>query len=139
MPRVNPNLACERRAALVFIGTLVRLSQYSARFVVSSLSFPDTTVHHKQACTMYVITGGAVAPPRVLKASLRSRTARAAMRTFGLQALAALLRTLSPDEQVAMSVGASSAVQVSYIPVLLRSCRLLENGFGWLCDKRCCW
>lgn len=62
---------------------------------------------------MYVTTGGAVAPPQVLKASLRSRTARAAMRTFGLQALAALLRTLSPEEQVAMSVGASSAVQVS--------------------------
>lgn len=64
---------------------------------------------------MYVMTGGAVAPPRVLKASLRSRTSRAAMRTFGLQALAALLRILSPEEQVAMSVGASSAVQVSYM------------------------
>lgn len=73
---------------------------------------PDPT---KQACTMYVITGGAVAPPRVLKASLRSRTSRAAMRTFGLQALAALLRSLSPEKQAGMSVGASSAVQVSYI------------------------
>lgn len=73
---------------------------------------------------MYVITGGAVAPPSVLKASLRSRTARAAMRTFGLQALAALLRTLSPEDQVAMSVGASSAAQVSYIPVSIHNCRL---------------
>lgn len=72
---------------------------------------------------MYVMTGGAVAPPRVLKASLRSRTSRAAMRTFGLQALAALLRSLSPEEQAAMSVGASSAVQVS---LMLRgsSCRV---------------
>lgn len=89
---------------------------------------------------MYVITGGAVAPPQVLKASLRSRTARAAMREFGLQALAAFIRTLSPEEPVAMSVGASSAVQVSFIPVLIRSCRLLRvNVFGWLCNKPCCW
>ncbi|CAM9107710.1 unnamed protein product, partial [Ectocarpus fasciculatus] len=64
-----------------------------------------------QACTIYVVTGGAAATPRALKASLRSRTARAAMRTFGLQALAALLGTLSPAEQGTMSVGTSSAVQ----------------------------
>ncbi len=62
---------------------------------------------------MYVMTGGAVAPPRVLKKSLRTRTGRAAMRTFGLQALAAFLRTLSPEEKSIMSIGASSAVQVS--------------------------
>eukprot|EP00903_Cladosiphon_okamuranus_P019656 g18070.t4 len=68
-----------------------------------------------QACTMYVMTGGAVAPPRLLKASLRSRTSRAAMRTFGLQALAALLRSLSPEEQTAMSVGTSSAVQEALV------------------------
>ncbi|CAN0504825.1 unnamed protein product, partial [Ectocarpus sp. 8 AP-2014] len=66
-----------------------------------------------QACTVYVVTGGAAATPQALKASLRSRTARAAMRTFGLQALAALLGTLSPAERGAMSVGTSSAVQVS--------------------------
>lgn len=64
---------------------------------------------------MYVMTGGAVAPPGVLRESLRSRTGRAAMRTFGLQALAAFIRSLSPEEQVATSVGASSAVQVSYM------------------------
>ncbi|CAM9591597.1 unnamed protein product, partial [Scytosiphon promiscuus] len=68
-----------------------------------------------QACTMYVITGGAIAPPRVLKTALRSRASRAKMRAFGLQALAALLRTFSPAEQIAMSIGASSAVQEALI------------------------
>ncbi|CAM9974721.1 unnamed protein product, partial [Ectocarpus sp. 12 AP-2014] len=68
-----------------------------------------------QACTVYVVTGGAAATPQALKASLRSRTTRAAMRTFGLQALAALLGTLSPAEQGAMSVGTSSAVQEALV------------------------
>ena len=66
-----------------------------------------------QACMMYVITGGGVAPPRVLRASLRSRTVRASMRTFGLEALAALLRSLAPDGEVSTSRGAPSAIQVS--------------------------
>lgn len=65
-----------------------------------------------QACAIYITTGGAVAPPRLLKRTLRIRSARAAMRTFGLEALAALLRTLAPDGQVIMSAGAPSAVQV---------------------------
>ncbi|CAM9460978.1 unnamed protein product, partial [Hapterophycus canaliculatus] len=56
-----------------------------------------------QACTLYVITGGAIAPPRVLKTALRSRAARAAMRTFGLRALGAFLKTLSPAQQMATS------------------------------------
>lgn len=62
---------------------------------------------------MYVITEGGVAPPRVLRASLRSRTVRASMRTFGLEALAALLRSLAPDGKVSTSRGAPSALQVS--------------------------
>ena len=61
---------------------------------------------------MYVITGGAVAPPRVLRASLRNRTVRASMRTFGLEALAALLRSLAPGGEVSTSRGAPSALQV---------------------------
>lgn len=69
---------------------------------------------------MYVITGGAVAPPRVLRASLRSRTVRASMRTFGLEALAALLRSLAPDGEVSTSRGAPSAMQV--------------RTRGWGCD-----
>lgn len=67
-----------------------------------------------QACTIYVITGGAVAPPRALKSTLCNRTSRAVMRTFGLEALAALIRTLAPEGVAGMSTGAQSAVQVSH-------------------------
>lgn len=74
---------------------------------------------------MYVITGGAVAPPRVLRASLLSRTVRASMRTFGLEALAALLRSLAPDGEVSTSRGAPSAMQVS------------NRGFGIATGARC--
>lgn len=65
-----------------------------------------------QACTIYVITGGAVASPQTLKRTLRNRMSRAAMRTFGLEALAALIRILAPDGVVDASIGAQSAIQV---------------------------
>lgn len=67
---------------------------------------------YEQACTIYVITGAAAAPPRALKTTLRNRTARAAMRTFGMEALAALLRTLAPEGRAQLWTGAPSAVQV---------------------------
>lgn len=97
--------------------TVVNKGGYSTRPpkrspYLDSSPFHVTARSPQQACMMYVITGGAVAPPRVLRASLRNRTVRASMRTFGLEALAALLRSLAPNAEISTSRGAASAMQV---------------------------
>lgn len=53
------------------------------------------------------------------------------MRMFGLEALAALLRTVAPEGRVAMSIGAPSVVQVeSWILATGLGCPLTKVQLG---------
>ncbi|CAM9363981.1 unnamed protein product [Discosporangium mesarthrocarpum] len=86
-----------------------------------------------QAVTIYTITGGTGASPERLKGALKNRTIRAAMRRFGLKALACLIRMLSFDgnsTEINLSPRAQSAEALVFLQPAFRGLRCKSSKGG---------